>query len=406
MVQIGICQPLAALLLFGCSDSSRTNTKQAPAQSPSGSWILSVDAYGPIRGHAERLAVTTAPFQTAEAVGARRARLKNSAALGVSAANGEVLWETGGVPPVAYADAAGVVLYGRGGLVVRLDWSGKERWRVAVEDDRSQPARKRGDATSPFAASAFLAGDHIIVPAGGALVSIADDGALHKVPICDGNGAVVLAAGSDGDGGAVALCGQRSEYDDETKAWDGPTGHGERPTYSEERSGPETIVRVNREGATTWRHRVEFGLSGWTFGVRGSLLVYVTPSGDATPARAVGVRIEDGTQAWTTALPLGPADVETTGLGFLIGSALLDDQGVFTWSTELPLRAPERTTTSDILIGAGDLALVLVDLRTGVVARQVPIAPLEGGVRVALVAGRRAIFVVDGRHPTLVGMPL
>lgn len=375
-------------------------------QSPGGSWILSVDANGPIHAHAERLAVTSGPFQAAEVIGARRVRLQDSAALGVSAANGDVLWEKAGVPPVAHADAMGVVLYGRGGLVVRLDWTGKERWRASVADDRSPAGKSRGDATAPFAASAFAAGDHIVVPAGAALVSIADDGTLHEVPICDGDKTVVLAAISDGDGGAIALCGQRSPYDDETKAWDGPSGHGERPTYGEERSGPETLVRINREGATTWRHSVELGLGGWTFGVRGNRVVYVTPSGDATPARAVGVRVEDGTQAWSTALPMGPGDVQSTVLGFLIGSALLDDQGAFAWSNELSLRSTERATTADMIIGAGARSLMLIDLRTGAVAREIPIAPLEGNIRVALVASRRAIFVVQGRRPTLVGMPL
>jgi outer membrane protein assembly factor BamB len=130
---------------------------------------------------------------------------------------GEPLWSIWGVPPLAAADCDQVYAYGRAGVIVALDYTGGERWRTSLADDRSPSAQARGDREAPFVADVLVRDGEIVLAAGADLfrLATADGRIVGQTTVCAGGHAVVARLGGGADATIVATCTTRSAWDDE-----------------------------------------------------------------------------------------------------------------------------------------------------------------------------------------------
>lgn len=365
-----------------------------------GAWAAALEANGPVVASAGRIAVTIRPSESYDVIGANRSRLADTEVAALSIANGATIWRKKGLPPVALADAGGVVAYGRGGLAVRLTWDGREVWRALVPDDRSASGRQRGDGDSPFAATVAAHDGHTYLPAGDTVVAVAPDGSQQPRRVCtDARGVILSLVGTD-DGGLIVVCGARSDYDDETRGWDGPT-HETHPTYATARIGPEHLVRLRPDGTVVWSHEIATGTNGWRVAAKGGLVVYSTPSGTAAPARAEAINDADDSVAWSRDLSYGGRNVIATPAGFLVGAQMFDARGSVVWTNDLPI----ATVAGDRGFAAGSRAIVILDLLKGGLTSRIPLAPLAGDVLIRAATPAWVVASVVGGQTVLVGVP-
>jgi outer membrane protein assembly factor BamB len=178
--------------------------------------------------------------------------------LGVGAFSADTLapvWSLWRRPPLVAAAGDQIFAGGRAGALYCLGLDGKERWRVALHDDRSRAGRARGDAAAPFVADAVVAGDAVLTAAGNELVVLArSDGAVRsRRVVCRGEGAVVARVARVG-ARILTTCTARSAFDDER--WTPPPLQPPPPPETE-RATPGEIVAWNLDLEEMWRARFE-----------------------------------------------------------------------------------------------------------------------------------------------------
>ena len=133
--------------------------------------------------------------------------------------SGEMLWRLSSVPPLASSDGATLYGYQRAGTVVAVRFDGTVRWRAGVEDDRGEPARRRGLLEGPFNADVVPTVLGIAVAAGAEVLQLdPGDGTVRKRTAPGRQPGAAIARLAPIRGGLACTCTIRTAQDDEGSA--------------------------------------------------------------------------------------------------------------------------------------------------------------------------------------------
>jgi outer membrane protein assembly factor BamB len=164
-------------------------------------------------------------------------------------------WRRRGMPGLSAVAGGTIYAYSRGGVVVALDFMGGEIWRSAVPDDRSEPARRRGEAGAPFQADVAEMAGALYVPAGGEILRLSPKtgAVLNRTRVCAPPRGVVARLTASPDA-MYATCTERSSWDDEASPAD-PIWEGS-PTPPARRVAGGALVALSLD----LNERFRFGL--------------------------------------------------------------------------------------------------------------------------------------------------
>jgi len=301
------------------------------------------------------------------------------------AETGQPLWQNYGLPPLAATGAGRLYGYGRAGVLVCLGFDGLQRWRLDVPDDRSAPARTRGDSHGPFAADVVTGGGQVVVAAGPEVIAVdAETGRIWaRAPAAQGTRAVADRLADAGDA-LICTSTQRTDIDlelerDEPELWRNP-----RPP-EQWRTAPGELIGLDRRLAQRWRAgppHEHLALAGRRPAcVAGLVMVPATGIRSDASGRwrsSFGHRLlafdaATGAARWDAALPSGPGAFDPVPLaaGAVLGGhpALHDAAtGGIRWRLEpsIPVEAdlePVPVNGQVLFVGRG--AVVAVDVSDG-----------------------------------------
>jgi outer membrane protein assembly factor BamB len=339
-----------------------------------------------------------------------------AAIAGVDPMEGRQLWRADGVPELAAADADGAYAYSRAGLVVALAPDGRERWRTAVPDDRSRPARERGDRAGPFRGDLLLVGGSALVAAGAEVLALSrrDGSIAGRTAVGGGERTAVSRLGRAGDGAVLAISVRRTDWDDELaplewRLWQRP------PTLASLRTESGDLVALTPGLATAWRlpprspdlvagERQPVGTSEVAVLV-GARAVGERSSRHLTQFRdwMIALDARTGRVLWQRDLPGGRGrfDPVLTAEGVIVGirpalHRLADGELVWQLDASQVVVDVAPIVHGNLAVFAGNGVLLGCDLSTGAVEPLVPFAerlPFSGEVTTSLLRVDRTVYL-------------
>ncbi len=162
-------------------------------------------------------------------------------------------WEAWDLPALAAVGGDTIYAYSRAGVVVALDFDGRERWRTAVPDDRSPQGQAWGDRDGPFQADVVAAGDSVYLAAGAEVLRLAASSGqvLARAAACRSARGTIARLTAVGER-LVATCTERSEWDDLPPGAGGVVWHPAPPLVTR-RTTPGDLVAFELSLKEVWR---------------------------------------------------------------------------------------------------------------------------------------------------------